>query len=102
MTDYIKNSRRVIVILSSEGLQTDYCDLSVNVAIANNVPLIFIKPPHAQLAEESQAVDEILAENLDCSAAVAVSVHDMYSIFSNFNFLNIAFTVFIQIKCRKL
>ncbi|KAF6016702.1 hypothetical protein EB796_024988 [Bugula neritina] len=73
MTDYIKNSRRVIVILSSEGLQTDYCDLSVNVAIANNVPLIFIKPPHAQLAEESQAVDEILAENLDCSAAVAIS-----------------------------
>jgi len=74
--------------------------LSVNVAIANNVPLIFIKPPHAQLAEESQAMDEILAENLDCSAAVAVSVYS--SIFSNFYILNIAFTVFIQIKCRKL
>ncbi|XP_067929359.1 interleukin-1 receptor accessory protein-like [Watersipora subatra] len=73
MTEYVKRSLRVIVITSSNLLETDYCDLSINVAIANHIPLIFVKPPSSDNPADKQKLDEMISERPELSAALAVS-----------------------------
>lgn len=66
-------SRRVIVVLSPSVLQTDYCDLSLTTAIADSVPLIFIRPPHT-LESEKEELKTLIEANQELSAAIRVNV----------------------------
>ena len=74
MTEYVKRSKRVIVILSTVLLQTDYCDLSLDVALANNIPLLFLKPTAVDDPQVTEQFNELLGERPDLSAALSVRI----------------------------
>ena len=97
MAEYVKTSRRVIVVLSPSVLQTDYCDLSLTTALTDRIPLIFIEPPHLSTTDK-QELNSLIGDNQELSAAHRVRYTRSYLCYCSM--LTISALTDFSVHCR--
>lgn len=62
LTDCIKQSKRVIVLLTEDLLNSDWTSLSLDVAMKNRIPIIFVR-------KEGRSNEELLNQPMVSQAA---------------------------------
>ena len=73
MTEYITGSKKVVIIISSNLLTSEHCERSIRFAIANSVPLLFVKPPRNSSSPDEVTFKKQIGKHPTLSAAYSVS-----------------------------